>query len=65
MPFRTEKQKLSSEHNWQLYKLASMRSHLTHMERYCSTLTKESRGILIDLIDQVDALTTSMKIRKY
>ena len=63
MPMATERQKTAREHNWQLYKLAGIRSALSNIQKTPS-LTDESRGILYDLIDQVDLLTSSMKLRK-
>lgn len=63
MTYPTQLQKNAREHNWNLYKISGIRQNLVSMAT-SKTLTEESRCILHDLIDHIDLLTTSMKIRK-
>lgn len=64
MSQRTDLQKIASSHNWEIYKLRGMRNQLNWFRDRCATLTDESRKDVNEVIDKIDILLTSMRVRR-
>lgn len=60
---RSDLQKLASSHNWEIYKIKGMRNQFNWIRDRCSTLTPESKKDINQIIDDIDQLLTSMKLR--